>query len=187
MGRAPVPPAAAAVDGDGRAPDPLGYTDASGRAAVVADLPGWVAFAQPRFVAEGPSRSTYAKLAATVQAYDGQPLAPPFTYPPFLAPAPPATATLAQLDYFASFPVMLTNPVTNAPVLAGFAFAVSDGPYQGREHWVLGAHGPGAVVVGSNGAPTSLSAFAGQMNAPAWQPGSTFVTASVRYYPYLAE
>jgi subtilisin family serine protease len=165
----------------------LNYTDATGHAAVVHDLASWIAFVQPKFATSGAAHSTYAKLTATAHPYDGEPLAPPFEYPRFLDPAPPATVALSQLDYFSAFPVLANDPASNAPVLAGFGFAVSDGPYQAREHWVLSQGVSGTVVVGSNGAPIGLPEFAGQMNAAPWQPGSTFVAASVRYYPYLAE
>jgi hypothetical protein len=163
----------------------LNYTDVDGNPDVVVDLPSWIAFAAPLFVASGPARSTYAMLAATVAGYDGQPLAPPFDYPGFIGPEPPATAALAQLDYFNAFPVLTSDPVSNVPVLSGFGYAVSEGPYQGREHWVLAPGVSGAVVVGSNGAPLGLSDFAAQMSAPAWQAGSTLVLGSVRYFPYF--
>jgi hypothetical protein len=172
-------------------PARLAYTGAAGE-RVVNDLPSWVAFARSRFVsaADAPrSPSTYAKVATRIERFAG-PLSPPFDYPAYLEPAPPVRATVAQIE-----PTIVTALATpeqdrNQLATVGFTYALSDGPDQTREHWVLfaGATSPsGAVTVGSMGSAVRAGDFAGQMNQQPWQDGSRLVLGSVRYYPSVAE
>ena len=172
-------------------PATLSYPDATGE-NVVRDLTSWAAFARSRFVtaADSPhAPSTYVKVATRLQRFDG-PLAPPFDYPAYLDPPPPAKATVSQVEPTIVTALGAEKQDRNQLATVGFTYALGDGQNQTREHWVLfgGAESPsGTVVVGSIGSAVGAPDFAAQMNQQPWQGGSLLVLGSVRYYPSVAE